>query len=103
MYKRQVYMLRDHLFARHATSLRAVRPGSGRVIDLEGERVAVYRDPHGLVQMCSAICTHMGCEVHFNAAEASWDCPCHGSRFRPDGSIIAGPAESPLAPRGEQQ
>jgi Rieske Fe-S protein len=54
------------------------------------------------VQMCSAICTHMGCEVQFNAAETTWDCPCHGSRFRTDGSIIAGPAETRLAPHGEK-
>lgn len=96
------YMLRDRLFAKHATSLRSVRPGEGRVLNLEGARVAVYRDPQGVVTMRSAVCTHMDCEVHFNSAESSWDCPCHGSRFRVDGSIIAGPAEEPLPPHGEQ-
>jgi len=97
-----LYMLRDRVPARHATSLRSVRPGHGDVVNLDGTRVAVYRDAQGVVQMCSAICTHMGCEVQFNAGETSWDCPCHGSRFRTDGSIIAGPAESPLAPHGEE-
>jgi glycine/D-amino acid oxidase-like deaminating enzyme/nitrite reductase/ring-hydroxylating ferredoxin subunit len=97
-----LYMLRDRVATRHATSLRSVRPGHGAVVDLEGTRVAVYRDAHGIVEMCSAICTHMGCEVHFNAAETSWDCPCHGSRFRTDGSVIAGPAEAALAPYREQ-
>jgi glycine/D-amino acid oxidase-like deaminating enzyme/nitrite reductase/ring-hydroxylating ferredoxin subunit len=97
------YMLRDRLFAKHARSIGSVRPGEGKVVQLEGERVAVYRDKHGLVDMCSAICTHLGCEVHFNAAETSWDCPCHGSRFRVDGSLIAGPAERPLAPYGQEQ
>jgi Rieske Fe-S protein len=97
-----MYMVRDRLTTKHATTLRAVRPGQGQVVKLDGERVAVYRNAQGVVQMCSAICTHMGCDVHFNAAETSWDCPCHGSRFRTDGSVIAGPAESPLAPYGEE-
>ena len=96
-----LYMVRDRVAARHATSLRSVRPGQGAVVSLEGKRVAVYRDGQGVVQMCSALCTHMGCEVHFNGAETSWDCPCHGSRFRTDGSVMAGPAESALTPHGE--
>jgi glycine/D-amino acid oxidase-like deaminating enzyme/nitrite reductase/ring-hydroxylating ferredoxin subunit len=96
------YMLRDRLIARHATSLRAVRPGEGKVLHLDGRRVAVYRDLRGVVTMRSAACTHMGCEVHFNRAETTWDCPCHGSRFQVDGAILAGPAEHPLAPHGEE-
>ena len=96
------YILRDRVFAKHSASLRSVRPGEGKVLHLDGARVAVYRDPQGVVTMCSAACTHMDCEVHFNPAETTWDCPCHGSRFRIDGSIIAGPAERPLAPHGEE-
>jgi Rieske Fe-S protein len=58
--------------------------------------VAVYRDAHGAVTKKSAICTHMGCHVGWNDAEQTWDCPCHGSRFKTDGAVIAGPAETPL-------
>jgi glycine/D-amino acid oxidase-like deaminating enzyme/nitrite reductase/ring-hydroxylating ferredoxin subunit len=97
------YMLRDRVFARHAKSLSSVRPGEGKVVYLDGTRVAVYRDPRGVLSMVSAACTHMDCEVHFNSGETSWDCPCHGSRFRVDGSIIAGPAERPLSPHGDQR
>jgi Rieske Fe-S protein len=68
------------------------------VIERHGERVAAYRDPGGVVTMRSAICTHMGCVVAWNSAERTWDCPCHGSRFKTDGDVISGPAESPLPP-----
>ena len=63
-----------------------------------GEQVAAYRDESGASIVRSAICTHMGCLVDWNEAERTWDCPCHGSRFKPNGAVIAGPAESPLAP-----
>lgn len=37
-------------------------------------------------------CPHMGCALKYNAAEHSWDCPCHGSRFSEDGALIDNPA-----------
>jgi glycine/D-amino acid oxidase-like deaminating enzyme len=37
-------------------------------------------------------CSHMGCRLEWNPAEGTWDCPCHGSRFAPDGSILNNPA-----------
>jgi glycine/D-amino acid oxidase-like deaminating enzyme/nitrite reductase/ring-hydroxylating ferredoxin subunit len=90
------YMLRDHLARRHSTSIGHLRPGQGKVVSLNGQRVAAYRDEQGVLALRSAICTHMACEVHWNQAETTWDCPCHGSRFKTDGSVISGPAESPL-------
>jgi glycine/D-amino acid oxidase-like deaminating enzyme/nitrite reductase/ring-hydroxylating ferredoxin subunit len=67
-------------------------PGEGDIVRLGGERVAAYRDEAGTLHAVSPTCTHLGCQVNFNAAERSWDCPCHGSRFAPDGSVLQGPA-----------
>lgn len=72
--------------------LHDVRPGDGAVIRLNGRDVAAYRADDGAVSAVSARCTHLGCLVGFNAAERSWDCPCHGSRFDTDGRVIEGPA-----------
>ena len=55
------------------------------------------RDPAGALHECSAICPHLGCVVHWNPLETSWDCPCHGSRFTALGELLAGPANSDLA------
>ncbi|HEY0638102.1 MAG TPA: FAD-dependent oxidoreductase [Pseudonocardiaceae bacterium] len=74
-------------------------PGSGAVMRIGGHRVAVHRDADGLVHAVSATCTHMGCVVAFNDAERTWDCPCHGSRFAPDGTVLNGPATRPLERR----
>jgi glycine/D-amino acid oxidase-like deaminating enzyme/nitrite reductase/ring-hydroxylating ferredoxin subunit len=91
------YMLRDRFVGAEAKSLRSVRRGQGRIIERHRAKVAAYRDAAGKVTLLSAICPHMGCTVGWNAAEHTWDCPCHGSRFKPTGEVLAGPAEAPLS------
>lgn len=73
-----------------------IQPGSGRVI-WNGQRpLAVYRDQSGVLHETSAVCTHLGCIVHWNDAENTWDCPCHGSGFDANGKVIRGPARDNL-------
>lgn len=69
---------------------------SGEVVEWNGEKIALYKDDKGATHAVSAVCTHMGCLVHWNTAERSWDCPCHGSRFNYDGQVIQGPANQDL-------
>jgi Rieske Fe-S protein len=90
------YLIRDRFAGSQGTSLRALRRGQGRILDIKGERVAAWRSDAGAVTLLSPVCTHMGCVVAWNEAESTWDCPCHGSRFKPDGAVLSGPAESPL-------
>jgi Rieske Fe-S protein len=90
------YLVRDRLAKAEAKSLQAVRPGEGRILNLEGKRVAAYRAPNGKVTLCSPVCTHLKGIVGWNDAEGTWDCPCHGARFKPTGEVLAGPAEDPL-------
>jgi glycine/D-amino acid oxidase-like deaminating enzyme/nitrite reductase/ring-hydroxylating ferredoxin subunit len=76
-----------------------VPPGEARVVGSRRSRTGVYRDVDGGLHAVSVRCTHMGCLLRFNAAEHSWDCPCHGSRFGVDGEVLEGPAVAPLERR----
>ena len=73
-----------------------IQNDEGKVIEIEGKRAGVYRDNQGKLHIVNTTCTHMGCELNWNSAEKSWDCPCHGSRFNYKGEVIEGPAVTPL-------
>ncbi|WP_405825864.1 FAD-dependent oxidoreductase [Streptomyces sp. NBC_00838] len=89
----------DRLRTTHVDSVAQVPPGTGAVVRVNGQRCAVYRDADGVARAVSARCTHLGCLVAFNDAETAWECPCHGSRFGIDGSVLQGPAVHPLENR----
>jgi glycine/D-amino acid oxidase-like deaminating enzyme/nitrite reductase/ring-hydroxylating ferredoxin subunit len=76
--------------------LESLVPGEGKLIKMDNQNVAAYKDEDGNVLTVSATCTHLGCLVSWNSAEKSWDCPCHGSRFAPDGKVLHAPAVKPL-------
>jgi glycine/D-amino acid oxidase-like deaminating enzyme/nitrite reductase/ring-hydroxylating ferredoxin subunit len=90
------YLLRDWLGGSEGKTLRVLKKGQGKILHLDGRKVAAFRDEHGAVTLCSPVCTHLKCIVGWNEAERTWDCPCHGSRFKPTGEVISGPAEEPL-------
>lgn len=68
----------------------------GKVLEIDGNRVGAYRDASGQLYLVNTTCTHMGCELNWNSAERSLDCPCHGSRFSYEGKVLEGPAVKPL-------
>jgi Rieske Fe-S protein len=88
----------DWLSGGEVESIRQIEPGCGAVLRRGLSKVAVYRDEHGIAHELSAVCPHLGCIVHWNAAEKSWDCPCHGSRFDTLGKVINGPSNADLSP-----
>ena len=90
-------LVKDYLTDRQEEKLANLSPGDSAIIESEGESFAAWRAPDGELFAVSNVCTHLGCKVHWNSVETSWDCPCHGSRFRPDGTVIEGPALAPLA------
>ena len=92
------YLIKGRLERPEADSVRELKRNHGMIVKSKHGKVAAYRDADGEVHRRSAICPHMGCIVRWNDAEKTWDCPCHGSRFKATGEVIAGPAETGLAP-----
>lgn len=73
-----------------------IKEGEAKIITVDGQKVGAYRDEKGVLHIVDTTCTHVGCELKWNDAEKTWDCPCHGSRFTYDGDIVEGPAHYPL-------
>jgi glycine/D-amino acid oxidase-like deaminating enzyme/nitrite reductase/ring-hydroxylating ferredoxin subunit len=94
-----VRFVADRVVAPGLRSIEQLERGEGGIVSANGSKVAGYRDDHGDLHAVSSRCTHLGCQVAWNRAERTWDCPCHGSRFQPDGDVIEGPATRPLERR----
>lgn len=73
-----------------------IKPGEGKVVEIDQEKYAISRDDNNQLHKVSAVCTHMKCIVNWNNAEKTWDCLCHGSRFTCQGEVIEGPATQNL-------
>ena len=89
--------LAEYLGPGEISSADDLKPGEGGILREGVSKVAVYKTAEGEILRRSAVCTHVGCIVHWNGFERCWDCPCHGSQFAPDGQVLNGPAVRPLA------
>jgi glycine/D-amino acid oxidase-like deaminating enzyme/nitrite reductase/ring-hydroxylating ferredoxin subunit len=73
-----------------------IAAGEAKIVKYEGHVLALYKDDTHRIHAVNSKCTHMKCGVAWNSVEKSWDCPCHGSRFSYDGTILTAPAQKDL-------
>lgn len=90
------HFVADRLSVHETDSLKRLKPGTGKVVKLDGRKIAAYRDANGEIHALSPVCTHAACIVNWNQEEKSWDCPCHGARYDIEGRVLTGPAERNL-------
>ncbi|MBV8840460.1 MAG: FAD-dependent oxidoreductase [Alphaproteobacteria bacterium] len=86
----------EYMMPAELGSFDEVEPGHAAIVRHGTQKVAAYRDRGGTLHARSAVCTHLGCHLHWNSFERCWDCPCHGSQFSIDGAVLNGPAVDPL-------
>lgn len=86
------HFVADAVRPAETSDLAEIAPGQGKIVRVGARRLAVFRAEDGKLEACSSVCPHLGCHVHFNDAERTWDCPCHGSRFDTKGTVLNGPA-----------
>ncbi|MDQ0593874.1 Rieske Fe-S protein [Chryseobacterium ginsenosidimutans] len=91
-----VDFVKDKIFSEKIASLNELKEGEAKVIQYEGESYAVYKEARGKLHILKSTCPHTKCEVRWNSAEISWDCPCHGSRFNVNGKLLTAPAVNNL-------
>jgi glycine/D-amino acid oxidase-like deaminating enzyme/nitrite reductase/ring-hydroxylating ferredoxin subunit len=89
-------LVADRFVGDKIESLDKIPAGEGRLVSYQGETLAAYRDPAGQLHLLSPACTHAGCYVRWNSVEKTWDCPCHGGRYSPQGERIYGPPPQDL-------
>jgi glycine/D-amino acid oxidase-like deaminating enzyme/nitrite reductase/ring-hydroxylating ferredoxin subunit len=90
------HFVKDRFGIHETDSLKRLQPGTGKVVEVDGEKIAAYRDDDGLIHALSPVCTHAACIVNWNSTEKSWDCPCHGARYDINGTVLTGPATKNL-------
>lgn len=81
-----------------AHQLSQVAFDEGKILEIDNQQVAAYRDAEGKMHTLSAVCKHLGCIVEWNNTEKSWDCPCHGGRYSFTGAVLDGPPIESLEP-----
>ena len=90
------HFIGDKLSTDKIKSLTELAAGEARVVKFEGHTLALYKDENQTLHAVNSACTHIKCTVGWNNTEKTWDCPCHGSRFSFDGTVLNSPARTNL-------
>ena len=69
-----------------------IKNNSGSIIEVNNQKIGIYKSPDGKIYAVKPICTHLGCLLSWNDVDKTWDCPCHGSRFDYKGKNLYDPA-----------
>ncbi len=69
-----------------------IQNNSGSIVEINNQKVGIYKNSDGQIYAVKPICTHLGCLLSWNDIDKTWDCPCHGSRFDYMGNNIYDPA-----------
>jgi glycine/D-amino acid oxidase-like deaminating enzyme/nitrite reductase/ring-hydroxylating ferredoxin subunit len=94
-----LHFVGDHFTRTDRTTVEGLGAGEGAIVRVRGRKTAVYRDEEGELHGLSPVCRHLWCLVAWNAAERTWDCPCHGSRYDGEGRAVQGPTTEDLRRR----
>lgn len=84
------------VFGKAGERLEEIPPGQGGIVELDGKVLGIYKAEDGASYVLKLRCPHLGCRLEWNREEKTWDCPCHGSRFRGDGTLIDNPAQTDM-------
>jgi glycine/D-amino acid oxidase-like deaminating enzyme/nitrite reductase/ring-hydroxylating ferredoxin subunit len=90
------HFFKDRMGIEKLESVAQLSADTGEIAEIDGEKLAIYKDASGNVHTLNPVCTHAGCYVQWNNSEKSWDCPCHGGRFSAEGKVLTGPARLDL-------
>ena len=69
-----------------------IQNGEGKIVEVNGQKIGIYKDKEGKIYKVNPVCKHLGCELSWNNLDKTWDCPCHGSRYDYKGKLIYGPS-----------
>lgn len=73
-------------------NLNEIANNSGGIIEINNQKIGLYKDTSGNIYAVKPVCTHLGCLLSWNDVDKTWDCPCHGSRFDFMGKNLYNPA-----------
>ena len=73
-------------------TLNSINTDSGKIVDIDGYSVGIYKDTSNNIFAVKPTCSHLGCMLTWNDIDKTWDCPCHASRFDIEGNVIRGPS-----------